>query len=65
MSTRAARVDMEADRINKSMMMESDSGMTLVRSSGINASTLGLPLSRNAAGEACGLRKTRVVEPRK
>jgi len=60
--TKEARVDMEAERISSKMMPERDSGIMLVRSSGISLSKSGLP-SINAFGVFSGLRKTCVVAP--
>ena len=45
------------------MITESDSGMTRVSNSGINASKIGLPSAVNADGVVSGVRKILVVEP--
>ena len=63
--TRDARVDMDAARINRRMMIIIDSGMILLSSSGIRASKLGEPSVKNAEGVASGERKMRVVDPTK
>jgi len=64
MSTSAARVDIEADRISSRIITESDSGITLARSSGISLSYMGIPLLNtwlNSGSE--GDMNMRVVDP--
>lgn len=63
-NTRAARVDMDAERIRSKIMTDNDSGITLARSSGIKRSKIGFPRS-NASGLDSGVRNTLVVDPMK
>ena len=61
-STSAARVDMDADRISSRIRTDSDPGITLESSSGIRASKTGLPPLK-APGVRSGLRKILLVAP--
>src|SRR5512143_742352 len=60
--TSAASVDIDAERISRSIRIVRDSGMTLVNSSGISASNTGLPALK-AAGVFSGERNMRAAAP--
>ncbi len=63
-STSAASVDMEADRISSRMITDSDSGITLAKSSGIRRSYIGTPALNTCANSGSpGDKKILVVEP--
>ncbi len=61
-STKAAKVDMDADKISSNMITDKNSGITCANNSGIKASKIGLPFS-NALGVVCGDKNNRVVAP--
>ncbi len=60
--TNAAKVDIDADKINSNIKTDKESGITLANNSGINASKTGFP-SANALGEFSGFKNNLVVAP--
>lgn len=61
-NTNAAKVDMEAARINSNINTDSISGITCTSNSGIKASNIGFP-SLKAFGVLLDDKKNRVVDP--